>query len=184
MTREQIQHTQNVIGTAPDGIWGPKSIAACQRFLRALMPKPNPWPATDQRSLTAFYGAPGDESQLVNLPVAGVKYAGKAVRTIRCHRKVAESLSQIILELADVAPNILTRYEGCYNNRPMRGGATPSLHARGAAIDFDAGNNGNNTHWPTRATMPLGVMAVFAQYGWLPAGAFWHRDAMHFQATK
>jgi hypothetical protein len=28
------------------------------------------------------------------------------------------------------------------------------------------------------------VMEFFAVGGWLSAGAFWGRDAMHFQATK
>jgi hypothetical protein len=27
-------------------------------------------------------------------------------------------------------------------------------------------------------------MEEFAKEGWLSAGAFWSRDAMHFQATK
>ena len=66
----------------------------------------------------------------------------------------------------------------------MRGGYTPSLHARGAAIDFDSYDNGNSTHWPVGATMPIGVMEEFAREGWVAAGAFWGRDAMHFQATK
>ncbi len=39
MTRAQIQAMQDRIGTTPDGFWGPKSIAACQKHLRALMPK-------------------------------------------------------------------------------------------------------------------------------------------------
>jgi hypothetical protein len=32
--------------------------------------------------------------------------------------------------------------------------------------------------------MPIEVMEEFAKEGWLPAGAFWSRDAMHFQATR
>ena len=79
---------------------------------------------------------------------------------------------------------ILEKYAGCFNNRAMRGGSLPSLHARGAAVDFDPDNNGNHVSWPTRATMPLEVMEEFAKEGWIAAGAFWGRDAMHFQATK
>jgi hypothetical protein len=66
----------------------------------------------------------------------------------------------------------------------MRGGHLPSLHARAAAIDLDPENNGNKEHWPLRSTMPLAVMAIFAKHGWLPAGAFWSRDSMHFQGTQ
>jgi hypothetical protein len=66
----------------------------------------------------------------------------------------------------------------------MRGGTRPSTHARGIAIDLAPVWNGNATPWPAKATMPLAVMEQFAREGWLPAGAFWGRDAMHFQATR
>jgi hypothetical protein len=32
--------------------------------------------------------------------------------------------------------------------------------------------------------MPIEVMEEFAKEGWLPAGAFWSRDSMHFQSTR
>jgi len=57
------------------------------------------------------------------------------------------------------------------------------LHARGAAVDFDPDRNGNKVSWPLSASMPIAVMEAFAREGWLSAGAFWGRDAMHFQAT-
>lgn len=187
MTAAEIKRTQQRVGTVPDGFWGPKSIAACQRHLRALMPNPNPWPATSQSALQAFYGSPGDESQLVWLPEpVDLKLYDKTgeVTRIRCHRKVADSLSRAITEAYKVAPDVISRYFGCYVNRPMRGGSTPSLHARGAAIDFDANRNGNHTAWPVKSSMPIEVMECFAREGWVAAGAFWGRDAMHFQATR
>jgi len=185
MNVTEIKAIQSKIGTTPDGFWGPKSIAACQKHLRALMPSPNPWPKSDQASLTKFYGAAGDESQLVNLPApVPMFYEGKRIKTIRCHAKVAASLSRALAAAYAVAPDVVKVYDGCFNDRPMRGGSLPSLHARGAAIDLDAGNNGNHVAWPVRATMPLEVMEAFAREGWLSAGAFWGRDAMHFQATQ
>jgi D-alanyl-D-alanine carboxypeptidase len=185
MTTDQIKHIQQRIGTEPDGFWGPKSIVACQAHLRALMPKPNPWPETDQASLTAFYGYPGDEGKLVALPAPVLmEYEGVRIRTIRCHSKVADSLERALIAASLVAPDVVRIYDGCYNNRAMRGGSTPSLHARGAAIDLDAEHNGLHAHWPTVATMPIEVMEAFAKEGWLSAGAFWGRDAMHFQATR
>ena len=188
MNRAQIIELQRRIGTTPDGFWGPKSIAACQRHLRALMPAPNPWPGTSQAALQRFYGSPGDSSQQTMIDVSGlgVRFSGQAVNRINCHRKVADSLLAIIRELATFpeGKHYLATYAGVYNNRPMRGGSLPSLHARAAAIDGDAARNGNRTAWPTRATMPISVMEVFARYGWLSAGAFWGRDAMHFQATR
>ena len=186
MTKAKIIETQKRIRTTPDGFWGPKSIAACKRHLKALMPSPNPWTGTSQSALTAFYGQAGDESRLVNLPVdgLGVKYEGKTVKTVRCNAKVAVSLLRVIKSLAKTHPEVLADYNGCFNFRKMRGGSSYSLHAYGAAIDFCAGTNRNKQSWPVSATMPIEVMEAFAKEGWLTAGAFWGRDAMHFQATK
>jgi hypothetical protein len=182
----RIQLIQQAIGAEPDGFWGPKSIKAAQKHLLAMMPKPSQWPKSDQVSLTRFYGMPGDESKhtQINVTGLGVKYGGKEVTKITCHEKVAASLKRVLVALSHEFPEILARYDGCYNNRNMRGGNSPSLHARAAAIDFDADHNGNHTSWPVVATMPLGVMEIFAREGWTPAGAFWGRDAMHFQATQ
>ncbi|NBT33490.1 MAG: M15 family peptidase, partial [Rhodobacteraceae bacterium] len=173
-------------GVVADGFFGPKSIAAVQAHLRAMMPKKNPWPGTSQEELTRFYGRAGDESKLIPMDVAdlGMRYDGKPVRVLRCHRAVAASLLRVLQGIAaGPCRSVLERYAGCYNNRPMRGGSLPSLHARGAAVDLDPDSNGNHTPWPSRATMPLEVMEQFACEGWTCAGAFWLRDPMHFQAT-
>jgi D-alanyl-D-alanine carboxypeptidase len=188
MNQNQIIEIQKEVGAAPDGFWGEESTEKCKMFLRQLMGKDKTVPAQDQTSLTAAYGKPGDESKLVNINVAGlgVKYDGKPVRTIRVNDKCADSLLLIIKELSTFpeGKEVLAEFGGCYNNRPMRGGSLPSLHARGAAVDFMAGTNGLKTHWPTKATMPFSVIKVFAKHGWLSAGAFWSRDAMHFQKTR
>lgn len=193
MTKDEIKAEQRRIGVLDDGDWGPVSMAACQRHLRKLMDQaPQKWPNTDQKSLTAFYGRPGDESQLVALNVAGlgILYEGMPVVSIRCHHKVAASFRRILEKLAKDQPWVLKQYAGVYNNRLMRGGSLPSLHARGAAGDFWPDANGLNTPWPTKARMPLAVMEAFAAEGWVSSGAFWvrqgtncGRDAMHFQAT-
>ena len=178
---------QRHIGTVPDGYWGPKSIAACQAHLRALMPSPNPWPAQEPAALRAYYGMPGDDSKHVRLSVEGlgVRYDGNLCKYLNCHRNVAGSLLRILTAISE-SPHagLLGRFDGCYNNRPMRGGSLPSMHAYAAAVDFDSELNGNLAHWPDQAMMPLEVMEIFAREGWLSAGAFWGRDAMHFQATR
>ena len=187
MTSESIRAIQAKIGTTVDGIWGRKSIAACQAHLQRLMDaSPNKWPDTDQASLQKFYGSVGDVNQLVALDVSGLglRYDGTAVTKVRCHHKVAESLHRVLASIAATHPGIVAEYAGVFNNRPMRGGTTPSLHARGAAIDLAPDSNGNRTHWPLAAFMPFEVMEAFAREGWLAAGAFWGRDAMHFQATR
>jgi hypothetical protein len=187
MTTKQIQSIQTKIGVVSDGFWGPKSIAACQKYLKRLMSNYNA-PASDQSSLSAAYGAPGNESRLTAIDVTGlgVQYDGAPVKSIRCNAAVAESLLAIIQELStfDEGRIAIAQYAGCYNNRKMRGGSAPSLHARGAAIDLMPARNMLNTHWPTKANMPFSVIEVFAKHGWLSAAAFWSRDAMHFQRTK
>lgn len=186
MDKEQIKDIQRRIGTTPDGYFGPKSRAALQQYLRNLGPADNPWPKSDQQSLTEFFGKAGDEDKLINLDVSslGLKYEGAPVRTLRCHTKVGASLRRVLAALSTSHPAILAKYAGCFNNRAMRGGSLPSLHARGAAVDFDPDTNANSTPWPEVADMPLEVMEAFAREGWLAAGAFWGRDAMHFQATQ
>lgn len=187
MKLEEIKAMQRRIGVTDDGFWGPKSIAACQDHLRKLMPARNPWPASDPASLTKFYGASGDESNLVRLDVAGlgIQYDGKPVRVIRCHKKVADSLKRIFTAISK-GPHkgVLEKYAGCFNNRNMRGGTAKSTHSWGIAVDLDPDNNGNHISWPTRSTMPLEVMEEFAKEGWKSAGAFWGRDSMHHEATK
>ena len=69
-------------------VLGTQSIAACQAHLRKFMPVKNPWPTTDQASLTKFYGAAGDESQLTPLDDrTGHQIRRQPVRVIRCHKK-------------------------------------------------------------------------------------------------
>lgn len=187
MTTAEIIQLQKRVGTEPDGFWGPKSIAACQRHLRRCMPAENPWPKPDNKSMLAFFGTPGYEARLVNLPVAefGVRYEGKPVRTIRCHERVADSLRLVLQEIASGPhAHVLREYAGCYHFRKMRGSSAWSKHAWGAAIDFWPAKNGLWTHWPTRATMPIEVMEAFARQGWLSLGASISRDAMHMQATQ
>jgi hypothetical protein len=187
MTSNEIIALQKRVGTKPDGFWGPKSVAATQLHLRRLMPSPNPWPGTSQVALTRFYGTPGDTTKFEFLDVTGLNifYAHKPVTRMLVNSMCVATLYDILVELTKTPEGryCLARYAGAYNNRPMRGSLTPSLHARAAAIDLDPARNGFKTHWPTQAKMPITVMETFAKRGWLPAGAFWSRDAMHFQAT-
>lgn len=188
MTTKEIQHVQMRVGAVPDGFWGPQSIAACQRHLLSLMPKPNPWPTHDR--LRAFYGEPGDESNLVSITFPyPMFYDGKVVKSTRVHRKCAASLRRV---LDDIGESLGTRsdimdeasdYGGCFNFRLKRGGGSYSLHAYGAAIDLDADDNTFRNHWPMQSDMPIEIMECFAREGWKSGGAFWGYDAMHHEAV-
>jgi len=191
MNIAEIQRMQVRVGTTPDGFWGPKSQAACRAYLRSLMPTPSPWPASDQASLRAFYGEPGDESNLVQIEFPyPMLYEGKRVASTRVHKKCAASLLRVLMAIRDrmeASPLIRDEAEdfgGVFNFRLKRGGSTYSLHAWAAAIDLDADDNSFRDSWPMKSDMPLEIMEAFAREGWTSAGAFWGYDAMHFQATR
>lgn len=191
MTKDQIKAMQAKIGVEPDGFWGPKSIAACKKHLLLLMPKINPWPKSDQASLRAFYGEPGDEDNLVTITFPyPMFYDGRLVTKTRVHKKCADSLLRVLNGIKNLIPknesikDEAEDYGGIFNFRLKRGGTTYSLHAWGAAIDLDADDNTFRDSWPMQADMPLEIMEEFAKEGWIAAGAFWGYDAMHFQATQ
>jgi hypothetical protein len=56
MNQSQIIELQRRIGTSSDGFWGPKSIAACQRHLKALMPMGGVWPSPKDGAIVRFFG--------------------------------------------------------------------------------------------------------------------------------
>lgn len=193
MNQEQIKAIQSKIGATVDGFWGPKSSSACRDYLLNLFPTNPPFPT--QSNVTDFYGPHGvpggytPPTKLIVLPFP-IYYEGKSVTKLSPHEKCADSLLRVFERLQETYPSEalrkkagITFYDGLYNPRSMRGGSSWSMHSWAIAIDFNAAKNGNSTHWPTAATMPLEVMECFAKEGWTAAGAFWNRDAMHFQAT-
>jgi hypothetical protein len=201
MTQKEIENMQRRVNLwlaetdqpllEVDGFWGPKSQAASRRYLRSLMPVPNPWPSSDQRSVQAFYGKPGDESQLVSIEFPfPMFYGGKRVTRTRCHRKVAASLLRILERLGDrfsrnrEVMEEAEDYGGIFNFRPKRGSSSLSLHSWGIAIDLDADDNTFRNTWPLQADMPLEICEEFAREGWTSAGVFWGYDAMHHEATS
>jgi hypothetical protein len=196
MNQVEIIRTQNRIGTVGDGFWGPKSIAACQNYLKSMIPSPLPFPVEGSSEFLDFYGPHGEKngytppSKKIKLPFE-IFYDQTPVKELRVHDKCADSLLRVFQRLEAVYPDNSSRqaagilvYNGLYNPRLKRGSSSSwSMHAWMNAIDINAGKNGNKTSWPVNATMPIEVMECFAKEGWLSAGAFWGRDAMHFQAT-
>lgn len=196
MNRKEIMSMQERIGVEADGFWGPVSIAACQKHLISLCPH-NDWPK--QRNVEKHFGPHGEPdgsysppTKKIILPFPLHLYGDpkRPVKSLYPHEKIADALLNVFARLEEVYPDEASRkasgcmdYYGLYNPRPMRGGRSWSMHAYSIAIDLDAPRNGLNTKWPERARMPLAVMECFAYEGFKPAGAFWLRDAMHFQAT-
>lgn len=190
MKRTEIEDMQFQLGVDDDGFWGPISQKACRDYLRSLCPN-NPWPTSDRKSVEAFFGQPGDESNLVSFDFPyPMFYGDKQVTKSRCHRLVKDSLLRILNNIGllygghrDIREEA-EDYGGIYNFRAKRGGKSLSLHSWGIAIDLDADDNSFRSSWPMQADMPLEIMEEFAKEGWTAAGAFWGYDAMHFQATR
>jgi len=117
-------------------------------------------------------------------------WSGQPATRIKIHRKVADSLSRILANIEScftpefIAAHQLNQCGGGYNFRPMRGGSSLSLHAYGAAIDLaPALNPLGKAYDPDHGMMPMGVVHLFEQEGWVWGGLWQRGDAMHFQAT-
>lgn len=196
MNTAAIKRIQAKLGLEPDGVWGPKSIAASQAYLRKLIAAHNP-PRDTDAAITERFGPPGKENGYtpplarVPLPFELRLYGGPTrLREISVHRGIAERVEAVFVRLLEVYPTESDRaaagivnYYGCYHPRRMRGGTRLSRHSWAIALDFDADRNGLRAKWPEDAEMPFQVMEIFALEGFMAAGAFWLRDAMHFQFT-
>lgn len=113
----------------------------------------------------------------------------KQVKTITCHKRVAESLNRILQQIADkfygkYAESRVNLFGGVYEFRRVSGSAKLSLHAYGAAIDLDPERNGRGRPYDGGVEMisPV-VVDIFRSEGWKWGGDFKNPDAMHFEAT-
>lgn len=162
----------------------------------------NNWPKQDRASMCAFYGNPdanGDGLsdrpwEVNNLTTIKPPYRmvlawdpSKTLSTIRCHKKVAESLLRVLNGILAhygsqeaVEKARMHLYGGCWSFRPMRGGNALSVHSWGAAIDLDPEGN----PFGGKVTMPVAVVDLFAQEGWTWGGPWRKSDGQHFQAAN
>jgi hypothetical protein len=141
-----------------------------------------PWP--HQRDAVAFFGALDTiENQLVFVtPPFEIRFEGKKVAHIRIHKKCSASLARVFDSVKSHYEHTGLEYSGSYANRNIRGGNSTSMHAFGAAIDFDAENNGLGTAGTFTENSPL--VRAFELEGWIWGGRWKTRsDPMHFQAA-
>jgi hypothetical protein len=187
-----------------DGDWGDKTEAAYNDFLKVSNlehvknAKALGLPADKTVELVAYYGSldsiPGQLVQVL-FPWKAF-FSGQLVKGISVHKKAADSLKAALNELWELSGKSqemvdswgLSVYDGSYNRRPVRNGSSPSVHAFGAAIDFNAEYNPNKIRDGETdrddAIMPEIVLDVFQKHGWKSGGRFWKRDYMHIQRTQ
>jgi hypothetical protein len=116
----------------------------------------------------------------------------REVSRIRCHKRVANSLTLVLESIFAAYGSIsaiktvrMHLFGGCYNYRRVSGSGRLSTHAWGAAIDLDPDLNPlGKPHDEGDGMMPMRVVEIFEQEGWKWGGRFVSRpDCMHFQAT-
>ena len=194
-------------GFAGPGDTAPISRAETLAAAAALtVPK---WPSEGSPGLDQFFGpievddtgalVPGwEDAHLTNIacpwPLTLAWDQSKKTSSIRCNKKVADSLKAILDEIwsaynqdySAIARARMHLYGGCFEFRRKRGLSGLSMHAYGAAIDFDP--DGNPMYFAGQAVdihMPMTVVDIFRRAGWKWGNDFSGRkDPMHFQATS
>jgi hypothetical protein len=197
---------------AIDGRWGPQTGFAAASLAHLLehgalpepwrrdlplTPNPNRWPSRSEAELIAFYGEPGDQTNLTRLelpyPLRLAWEKRTVVRSLSCHRLVRDSLHQVFTALLNhygreqLRALRLDLYGGCLNIRKERGGEQWSTHAWGIALDFDPERN--QLKWDReRAAFARPEYApwwrIWEEEGWVSLGRTRNYDWMHVQAAR
>jgi len=190
---------------ALDGWWGPQTEYACGQlaFLQANgeLPEPwrdrfstpanpNGWPLERETDLNAFYGKPGKNLVLLDLPYP-LKLSwdpATVVTRTQCNAKVRNSLAKVLGKvrrhygLAGIAELRLDLYGGGFNLRDKRGGTSLSTHAWGIAFDFDPDHNKLNWNRDRAAFAKPEYEAWWRAWegeGWVSLGRTRNYDWMH-----
>jgi hypothetical protein len=166
------------------------------------------WPRDNREELEVFYGrhrlgvdgrptAAWERDSLMRItlpyPMTLSWDLSVDIRKATCHKKVAESLTNILEQLLDHYGSIqeikrarMHLFGGCYNFRRVSGSNRLSIHAWGAGIDLDPQKNPLGKPYDESAgMMPKAVVRIFESEGWKWGGRFRSRpDCMHFQAAS
>lgn len=195
--KEEWKLVQKALGVTADGIPGPATLAAIRKKLgiEAERVASSRIPSQSEvRSGQSIYGKAGDESYLCSIkPPYTMKYEGKPVATIRCHHLIAPALLRIFQRCLDyyglekIQELGLDDWCGCFNDRPVRGGSTLSMHAWGIAVDLAASQNGNLVRAPQARLSHADAAAfwdIVESEGGFSMGRATGRDWMHFQFAR
>jgi hypothetical protein len=187
--------TAPVAPSVPVSPIGPAQPAAPAGNLPAIEGAPlqqNTWPT--QAQCPQFYGATEAEirAQLVNVHVPWMMNGN--TQTIQIHAKCADSLTRVLNYIWAYCGKSQDKihsfgydvFDGSFNWRPIRGGSGLSVHAYGAATDWDAAQNpqlapADKTTFKENSL----ITTAFKAESWIWGGDWvTPRDAMHFQAAR
>jgi hypothetical protein len=116
-----------------------------------------------------------------------------SVKTIRCHKLVADKLLAVFNDLLShygydkIKELGIDLYGGCFNYRRMRNGSAWSMHAWGIAIDLDpARNTMKETKRTARFARPeyKPMIDIFYKHGFISLGREKDFDWMHFEIKE
>jgi hypothetical protein len=126
-------------------------------------------------AVEAFYDP--IKSQLVEEKVI----CGPRAMNITAHTKAMPNILAFFqVVTARGLENLITSWDGCYNDRPKRMSSQLSMHGRGAAFDINAAENNQGD---AGGTMPLVLVEIARSLGFFWGGDFKgpYVDKMHFQ---
>lgn len=176
----------------------------------------NNWPKQTLAEMNAFYGnpdknndgAPDIDWQQQNLTTIIPPYdlyyprqnsngtitkRGTKFSKITINKACADSLYRVLDNIGrNFSVKDREKYEldicgGAFNFRPMRSGASLSVHSWAAAIDLSHLINYYKRPYdssPNSLMMPQRAVDIFADEGWVWGGKWRIGDAMHFQAAR
>lgn len=195
-TKAAVIGFQRMHGLAPDGIVGPLTMAAL--FPTDIPDRdidPPEWPRQNEADMFRFYGDVGKNQTRMALPFP-MRLAwdlDETITAITLHEKVHDSALRCFGRIADAyLPRDrqalgLDLFGGSLAVRRMRGGTRWSMHAWGAAIDFDPARN--QLSWGrdrARLAQPdcEQFWRIWEDEGWLSLGRARNFDWMHVQAAR
>lgn len=103
------------------------------------------------------------------------------VKTARLNQAIAGEAEGVFRALSKAGLwDYIETFDGAYCWRAQRGSAKLSMHAFGAAMDFNATTN----QLGTRGDMHPGIVNTFVNLGWTWGGTWRRPDPMHFQLGR
>lgn len=133
----------------------------------------------------------GESEKAVRQGLVSVKWpVAKGVRNLRFHRNAgaADALKRVADGISALSPRgraVMQGVGGTFNYRKIAGTHRLSAHAYGIAIDVDVKRS---AYWRWSRTfpefvnnIPLEVVSLFEQNGFIWGGKWYHFDTMHFE---
>jgi hypothetical protein len=191
----QTRHAFEVYAARARGVEGLETWRDDEAAARGRA-QPANFPSQTPRAMEKFFGAVGAHQAMLVLPkdypMCLAWEPSRTVTRFYCHEKIHDGARRVLVRVLDaygparIRALGLDRFGGCLNVRRMRGGSSWSMHAWGAALDFDPENN--QLRWTrTRARFARPEYerwwSLWEAEGFVSLGRACDFDWMHVQAA-